>query len=161
MSENKATKEDLAKAIAIYGKDEAIVWKALNSLAEDEYFSGLTDERLWASAVAFEVDETLKMPPAVSEDHVLDASVLDHPMHKAVLDTYCYFRGAEILLEAQACGDAKLKEQIKRVEEIQKRCAKPRNSSDVRTQTSRQTLTYLLALLIVGLLAILLGGNGA
>lgn len=86
MSENQATKSDLAKAIAIHGKDESIVWKALKRLAENECFSGLADERLWA---------------------------------------------------------------------------KPRNSSDIRTQTSRQTLKYFLALLIVGLFAILLGENGA
>ena len=158
MSENEATKSDLDYAIAIYDVDASVVWKALKSLAEDEYFSGNTDGKLWNKAVNLATDGNLWMRPAVSKDLVLYTAILNHPKHKAALDTYGYFRGVEILLEAQVYGDAKLKEEIVRVKEIQKLYAKPHGSSG---HTSKQTRKYFLALLIVGLIAILLGGNGA
>ena len=158
MSENRAIKTDLADAIAIYDEDASVVWKALKRLAEDEYFSGNTDGKLWNKAVDFATDGKFWMRPAVSKDLVLYTAILNHPKHKAALDTYGYFRGVEILLEAQAYGDAKLKEEIIRVEEIQKMYAKPHDSSG---HISKHTRKYFLALLIVGLIAILLGGNGA
>ena len=158
MGENQATQDDLAKAIAIYGEDESIVWKALKSLAEDEYFSGHADGKLWNKAVDLATDGYYWMRPAVSKDLVLYTAILDHPKHKAALDTYCYLRGVGILLEAQAYGDTELKEEIIRVKEIQQLYAKPHDSS---SHTSKHTRKYFLALLIVGLIAILLGGNGA
>ena len=161
MSENQAIKSDLDYAIAIYDEDASVVWKALKSLAEDEYFSGITDGKLWNRAVDLATDGNLWMRPAVSKDLVLYTAILNHPKHKAALDTYGHFRGVGILLEAQAYGDAKLKEEIIRVKEIQKLYAKPRYSSDPTLHTSRHTLKYFWALLIVGLIAILLGGNGA
>ena len=129
MNENQATKSDLDYAIAIYDEDASVVWKALKSLAQDEYCSGHTDEGLWDKAVAMEMDGDEKLPPAVSEDRVLYVDVLGHPMHKAVLDTYGYFRGVGILLEAQVYGDAELREEIIRVKEIQKLYAKSHCSS--------------------------------
>ena len=161
MSENQAIKSDLDYAIAIYDEDASVVWKALKSLAEDEYFSGNTDGKLWNKAVDLATDGNLWMRPAVSKDLVLYTAILNHPKHKAALDTYGYFRGVGILLEAQVYGDAKLKEEIERVKEIQKMYAKPHDSSGRRSQASKNTRKYFLALLIVSLIAILLGGNGA
>ena len=158
MGENQAIRTDLDYAIAIYDEDASVVWKALKSLAQDEYFSGHTDGQLWNKAVDLATDGNLWMRPAVSKDLVLYTAILNHPKHKAALDTYGYFRGVEILLEAQVYGDAKLKEEIVRAKEIQKLYAKSHDSSG---HTSRQTRKYFLALLIVGLIAILLGGNGA
>jgi len=161
MSEIQATKTALAHAISIYDDDASIVWKALKSLAQDEYCSGHTDEELWEKAVAMEMDGDEKLPPAVSEDHVLYTAVLGHPMHKAVLDTYCCFRGVDILLEAQVYGDAELREEIIRIKEIQKLYAKPHYSPGRMSHTSRHTLKYFSALLVVILIATLLGVNGA
>ena len=158
MSENKTIKSDLDYAIAIYDEDASVVWKALKSLAQDEYFSGNTNGKLWNKAVDLATDGNLWMRPAVSKDLVLYTAILNHPKHKAALDNYGYFRGVGILLEAQAYGDAELKEEIIRVKEIQKLYAKPHDSS---AHTSRHMRKYFLALLIVSLIAILLGGNGA
>ena len=158
MSENQAIKSDLDYAIDIYDEDASVVWKALKSLAEDEYFSGNTDGKLWSKAVDLATDGNFWMCPAVSKDFILYTAILDHPKHKAALDTYCYLRGVGILLEAQAYGDTELKEEVIRVKEIQKLYAKPHDSS---SHTSKHTRKYFLALLIVGLIAILLGGNGA
>ena len=131
------------------------------SLAENEYFSGNTDGKLWNKAVDLATEGNLWMRPAVSKDLVLYTAILNHPKHKAALDTYGYFRGVRILLEAQAYGDAKLKEEIIRVKEIQELYAKPNCSSGRKSYTSKHTRKYFLALLIVGLMAILLGGNAA
>jgi hypothetical protein len=161
MSEYRAIKSDLADAIAIYDEDASVVWKALKSLAEDEYFSGNTDGKLWNKAVDLATDGKLWMRPAVSKDVVLYTAILNHPKHKAALDTYGYFRGVGILAEAQAYGDAKLKEEIIRVKEIQEMYTKPHNSAGRGSQTSKHTLKYFLALLIAGLIAVLLGGSGA
>ena len=161
MRENQAPKTDLENAISIYDEDASVVWKALKSLAEDEYCSGKTDGELWDKAVAMEMDGEEKLSPAVSKDRVLYVDALGHPKHKAVLDTYGYFRGVGILLEAQVYDDSELKEEIIRIKEIQKLYAKPRDSSSRRSDTSKKTRKYFLALLIVGLIAILLGGNGA
>ena len=62
------------------------------------------------------------------------------------------------MLEAQVHGDAELKEEIIRTKKIQKMYAKPH---DLSGHTSRHMRKYFLALLIVSLFAILLGGNGA
>ena len=161
MSENQAIKTDLEYAIAIYDEDASVVWKALKSLAQNEYLSGNTDGKLWNKAVDLATDGKFWMRPAVSKDLVLYTAILNHPKHKAALDTYCYFRGVGILLEAQAYGDNKLKEEIIRVKEIQKLYAKPNCSSGRKSHTIKHTRKYFLALLIVGLMAILLGGNGA
>ena len=158
MSENQAVKSDLDYVIAIYDDDASVVWKALKSLAKDEYLSGNTDGKLWNKAVDLATDGKLWMRPAVSKDLVLYTAILNHPAHKAALDNYCYFRGVGILLEAQVHGDAELKEEIIRVKEIQKMYAKPHVASG---HTSRHTRKYFLAPLIVSLIAILLGGNGA
>ena len=158
MSESQAIKSDLDYAIAIYDEDASVVWKALKSLAEEEYFSGNTDGKLWNKAVNLATDGNLWMRPAVSKDLVLYTAILNHPKHKAALDTYGYLRGVRILLEAQVYGDAELKEESVRVKEIQKMYTKPHDSS---SHTSKHARKYFLALLIVGLIAILLGGNGA
>ena len=156
MSENQAIKSNLDYAIAIYDEDASIVWKALKSLAEEEYFSGNTDGQLWNKAVDLATDGNLWMRPAVSKDLVLYTAILNHPKHKAALDTYGYFRGVEILLEAQVYGDAKLKEEIKRVKEIHKLYINHRQFDHIN-HTSRYTSKYVLTLLIVTFIAILLG----
>ena len=89
MSESRAIKSDLADAIAIYDEDTSVVWKALKSLAEDEYFSGNTDGKLWNKAVDLATDGNLWMRPAVSKDLVLYTAILNHPAHKAALNQYC------------------------------------------------------------------------
>ena len=53
-----------------------------------------------------------------------------------------------------------IREEIIRVKEIQKLYAKSHCSSGRRVHKSKHTSKYFLALLIVGLIAILLGGNG-
>ena len=79
MSENSAIKSDLDYAIAIYDEDPSVVWKALKSLAEDEYFSGNTDGKLWNKAVDRATDGHVWMRPAVSKDLVLYTAILNHP----------------------------------------------------------------------------------
>ena len=161
MGENQAIESDIDDAVAIYDKDATVVWKALKCLAEDEYFSGNTDGKLWNRAVDLATDGKYWMRPAVSKDLVLYTAILNHPKHRAALDTYTYLRGAGILLEAQVYGDARLKEEIQRMTEIRKMYTKPRKSSGDGANKIQRTLRYVLALLAVILLAVSLGGNGA
>ena len=98
------------------------------------------------------LDSGDRLPPAVSEDGVLYVAIMNHPKFCAVLDLYCQLRGKEILAEAQICGSAELKKEIERVKKIQKLYAK--------NDSSRRLLRYILVLLIIGLIAILSGGNG-
>ena len=135
---------------SIYGANDSVLRKALKNLAEEEYFSGITDKHLWDKAVAIVPGGSDKLPPAVSDDGVLDMAIMNHPMFHAVLDLYCELRGKEILAKAQIYGNAELQKEIVRVKQIQKLYT--------RNDSPSQTPKYVLVLLIVIFIAVLFSG---
>lgn len=143
----------------IVNENKYIVQRAAKSLAEDEHWSGYTDKRLWAKAIAMTKGASENLRPAVSEDRVLYTNLLRQEGLKEVLDRYSYFRGKKILALIQS-RNAELQYEIKRAKEIHKLYIK-HHRFDHFNNTSRYTRIYFLALLIVILIAVLLGGNGA
>ncbi|MFC1776693.1 hypothetical protein ACFL3I_05035 [Pseudomonadota bacterium] len=140
-------------------ENESVVRKAAKCLAEDEHWSGYTDKRLWAKAIAMSEGASEKLSPAVSEKCVLFTSLLRQKGLEEVVDKYCHLRGTEILARIQN-ENAALQDEIKRVKDVHKLYIKHYQFDHINN-TSRHSSKYLLVLLIVILVAVLLCGNGA
>ena len=139
-------------------ENEYVVRLAVKRLADDEYWTGNVDSRLWAKAIAMTNGASKNLRPAISEDCVLYVNLLTRE-HNRVFDRYCGLRGAQIFTEIQ-CWNPALKKEIEQVKEIHKLYTR-HHQFDHLNYPSRHTKKYTLVLLIVILIAILLGVNGA